>query len=167
MKRRLIYGLVIAALLLNLIIGAHIYLSSASAAEQKDSVYPNLELFANVLEKVRTEYVDGTNLTYHDLVYDALKGMIDSLDPHSEFMDPEEYQELQSDTEGAFGGLGLVVAMKDNYITVVTPMDDTPGFRAGILAGDHIIKINGKSTDKLALQDAVKELRGDPAPRSP
>jgi carboxyl-terminal processing protease len=162
MKRRLIYGLVIAALLLNLIIGAHIYLSSASAAEQKDSVYPNLELFANVLEKVRTEYVDGTNLTYHDLVYDALKGMIDSLDPHSEFMDPEEYQELQSDTEGAFGGLGLVVAMKDNYITVVTPMDDTPGFRAGILAGDHIIKINGKSTDKLALQDAVKELRGDP-----
>ncbi|MGA2685042.1 MAG: S41 family peptidase [Verrucomicrobiota bacterium] len=162
MKRRLIYGLVIAALLLNLIIGAHIYLSSASAAEQKDSVYPNLELFANVLEKVRTEYVDGTNLTYHDLVYDALKGMIDSLDPHSEFMDPEEYQELQSDTEGAFGGLGLVVAMKDNYITVVTPMDDTPGFRAGVLAGDRIIKINGKSTDKLALQDAVKELRGDP-----
>jgi len=162
MKRRLIYGLVIAALLLNLIIGAHIYLSSASAAESKDSVYPNLELFANVLEKVRTEYVDGTNLTYHDLVYDALKGMIDSLDPHSEFMDPEEYQELQSDTEGAFGGLGLVVAMKDNHITVVTPMDDTPGFRAGILAGDRIIKINGKSTDKLALQDAVKELRGDP-----
>ncbi len=162
MKRRLIYGLVIAALLLNLVIGAHIYLSSANAAESKDSVYPNLELFANVLEKVRTEYVDGTNLTYHDLVNDALKGMIGSLDPHSEFMDPEEYQELQSDTEGAFGGLGLVVTMKDNYVTVVTPMDDTPGFRAGIMAGDRIIKIDGKGADKLSLQDAVKELRGDP-----
>ena len=165
MKRRLIYGLVIAGLLLNLVIGARIYLSSANAEEQKDSVYPNLELFANVLEKVRTEYVDGQKLTYHDLVYDALKGMIDALDPHSEFMDPEEYQELQSDTEGAFGGLGLVVSMKDNYVTVVTPMDDTPGFRAGILTGDRIIKINGKGADKLSLQDAVKELRGEPGTR--
>ena len=162
MKRRLIYGLVIAVVLLNLAIGAHIYLSSAQAAESKDSVYPNLELFANVLEKVRTDYVDGTNLTYHDLVYDALKGMIGSLDPHSEFMDPEEYQELQSDTEGEFGGLGLVVTMKDNYVTVVTPMDDTPGFRAGILAGDRIVKINGRSAEKMALPDAVKMLRGKP-----
>ncbi|MGP8021249.1 MAG: S41 family peptidase [Limisphaerales bacterium] len=162
MKRRLIYGLVVVALLLNLAIGAHIFFSSAQAAEQKDSVYPNLELFANVLEKVRTDYVDGTNLTYHDLVYDALKGMIDSLDPHSEFMDPEEYQELQSDTEGEFGGLGLVVTMKDNYVTVVTPMDDTPGFRAGILAGDRIVKINGRSAEKMALPDAVKMLRGKP-----
>jgi carboxyl-terminal processing protease len=162
MKRRLIYGAVIAALLLNLAIGTHIYLNSAQAAEQKDSVYPNLELFANVLEKVRTEYVDGTNLTYHSLVSDALKGMIDSLDPHSEFMDPEEYQELQSDTEGEFGGLGLVVTMKDNYVTVVTPMDDTPGFRAGIMAGDRIVKINGRNADKMALPDAVKMLRGKP-----
>jgi carboxyl-terminal processing protease len=162
MKRRLIYGVVIAALLLNLAIGTHIYLSSAQAAEQKDSVYPNLELFANVLEKVRTEYVDGTNLTYHTLVDTALKGMIDSLDPHSEFMDPEEYQELQSDTEGEFGGLGLVVTMKDNYVTVVTPMDDTPGFRAGILAGDRIVKINGQSADKMSLPEAVKRLRGKP-----
>jgi carboxyl-terminal processing protease len=162
MKRRLIYGAVIAALLLNLAIGTHIYLSSTQAAEQKDSVYPNLELFANVLEKVRTEYVDGTNLTYHTLVDTALKGMIDSLDPHSEFMDPEEYQELQSDTEGEFGGLGLVVTMKDNYVTVVTPMDDTPGLRAGILAGDRIIKINGQSADKMSLPDAVKRLRGKP-----
>ncbi|HUA38481.1 MAG TPA: S41 family peptidase [Candidatus Sulfopaludibacter sp.] len=162
MKRRLIYGLVLAVLLLNLAVGAYIYLGTARAAEQKDSVYPNLELFANVLEKVRTEYVDGTNLTYHDLVYDALKGMIDSLDPHSEFMDPEEYQELQNDTEGEFGGLGLVVTMKDDYVTVVTPMDDTPGFRAGILAGDRIVKINGRSAEKMALPDAVKLLRGKP-----
>ena len=88
--------------------------------------------------------------------------MIDSLDPHSEFMDPEEYQELQSDTEGEFGGLGLVVTMKDNYVTVVTPMDDTPGFRAGILAGDRIVKINGRSADKMSLPDAVKLLRGEP-----
>jgi carboxyl-terminal processing protease len=77
-------------------------------------------------------------------------------------MDPEEYQELQSDTEGEFGGLGLVVTMKDNYVTVVTPMDDTPGFRAGIMAGDRIVKINGRNADKMALPDAVKMLRGKP-----
>ena len=165
MKRRLTYGVVIAALLLNLVVGARIYLGSAHAAERKDSVYSNLELFTDVLEKVRTEYVDGTNLTYHALVYDALKGMVDSLDPHSEFMDPEEYQELQSDTEGEFGGLGLVVEMKDNYVTVITPMDDTPGFRAGILPGDRIVKVNGQSVEKDSLPDVVKMLRGKPDTR--
>jgi carboxyl-terminal processing protease len=162
MKRRLIYGFVILALAVNLIVGARIYLSSAHAVERKDSAEPNLELFAGVLEKVRTEYVNGQDMTYRDLIYAALKGMTGSLDPHSEFMDPEEYRELQSDTEGAFGGLGLVVTMKDNYVTVVTPMEDTPGFRAGILSGDRIIKINGKSAERMSLPDAVKQLRGKP-----
>jgi carboxyl-terminal processing protease len=162
MKRRLIYGFVIMVLTVNLIVGARIYLSSAHAAERKDSAEPSLELFAGVLGKVRTEYVNGQNLTYRDLVYAALKGMIGSLDPHSEFMDPDEYRELQSDTEGAFGGLGLMVTMKDNYVTVITPMEDTPGFRAGILSGDRIVKINGKSAERMSLQDAVKQLRGEP-----
>ena len=162
MKRRLIYGFVIMALTVNLIVGARIYLSSAHAAERKDSAEPNLELFAGVLGKVRTEYVNGQNLTYRDLVYAALKGMIGSLDPHSEFMDPDEYRELQSDTEGAFGGLGLMVTMKDNFVTVITPMEDTPGFRAGILSGDRIVKINGKSAERMSLPDAVKLLRGEP-----
>jgi carboxyl-terminal processing protease len=162
MKRRLIYGFVISVLALNLIVGARIYLSSAHASGWKNSADTNLGLFTSVLEKVRMEYVDGQNLTYHDLVYAALKGMIGSLDPHSEFMDADEYQELQSNTEGAFGGLGIVVTMKDNYVTVITPIDDTPGFRAGILAGDRIVKINGKSTEKMSLRDVVKQLRGDP-----
>ncbi len=162
MKRRLIYGFVIMALTVNLIVGARIYLSSAHAAERKDSAEPSLELFAGVLGKVRTDYVNGQNLTYRDLVYAALKGMIGSLDPHSEFMDPDEYRELQSDTEGAFGGLGLMVTMKDNYVTVITPMEDTPGFRAGILSGDRIVKINGKNAERMSLQDAVKQLRGEP-----
>jgi C-terminal processing protease CtpA/Prc len=83
MRRRLIYGLAIVALILNLAIGARIYLGAAHAAGKQDTAYPNLELFANVLEKVRKEYVDGQNLTYHDLVYLSLKGMVGSLDPHS------------------------------------------------------------------------------------
>jgi carboxyl-terminal processing protease len=162
MKRRLIYGLVIVALAFNLAIGARIYLGSAHASDKQDTVYPNLELFASVLEKVRKEYVDGRSLTYHDLVYSALKGMVGSLDPHSEFMDVDDYQQLQNDTEGQFGGLGLVVSMRDSYVTVVAPMEGTPGFRAGILSGDRIIKIDGKSAEKMSLPEAVKLLRGEP-----
>jgi len=160
-KRRLIYGLVTLALSVNLVIGARLYLASAETAE-KDAVYPNLELFSYVMEKVRKDYVDGQNLKYQDLVYGALKGMLNTLDPHSEFMDPEKYKELQSDTQGAFGGVGIVISMKDNFITVVAPMEDTPGFKAGILSGDRIVKIDGKATDGMALPDAVKTLRGEP-----
>jgi carboxyl-terminal processing protease len=162
MKRRLIFGFVSLLLAANLIVGARIYLSSAHAAEKNDSAYSNLELFTEVMQKVRQDYVDGTNLTYHELVESALKGMVGSLDPHSEFLDADEYQDLQDDTEGQFGGLGLVVVMRDNYVTVVTPIEDTPGFRAGIVSGDRIIKINGKPLGKMSLQDAVKNLRGDP-----
>jgi carboxyl-terminal processing protease len=162
MKRRLIFIMVTLALVLNLVAGARIYLSSAQAVEQKDSPDANLEVFASVLEKVRTSYVDGTNLTYNALIHSALKGMVGSLDPHSEFMDADDYQQLQDDTEGQFGGLGLVVAMKNNFITVVAPMDDSPGYRAGILSGDRIVKIDGKSVDNVSLTDAVKKLRGQP-----
>src|SRR5437867_6036162 len=161
MKRRVIYAAVVLALGINLLIGARVYLSSAQAAE-KDSAYPSLELFSYVMEKVRKDYVDGQKLTYQDLVYGALKGMLNTLDPHSEFMEPEKYKELQSDTQGMFGGLGIVISMKDNFVTVVAPMEDTPGFKAGILSGDRIIKIEGKSTEKMSLQDAVKNLRGEP-----
>ena len=161
MKRRLTYGFVLVALTANLVIGARLYLGSAAAAE-KDSAYPNLELFSMVMERVRKDYVDGTNLTYQNLVYGALKGMVSTLDPHSEFLEPEKYKELRDDTQGQFGGLGIVVGTKDDYLTVIAPIEDTPGFRAGILTGDRIIKIDGKSTERLSLPDAVKTLRGDP-----
>jgi carboxyl-terminal processing protease len=114
------------------------------------------------MEKVRKDYVDGQSLKYQDLVYAALKGMLNTLDPHSEFMEPEKYKELQSDTQGAFGGVGIVVSMKDNFITVIAPMEDSPGFKAGIMSGDRIMKIDGTSTEKMSLPDAVKSLRGEP-----
>jgi len=160
MKRRVIFGTLALVLSVNLLIGARIFLTSAQAAE-KDSAYPSLELFSSVLEKVRKDYVDGQNLKYQDLVYGALKGMLNTLDPHSEFMEPDKYKELQNDTQGAFGGLGIVIWMKDNFVTVVTPMEDSPGSRAGILSGDRILKIDGRSTEKMTLQDAVKNLRGE------
>jgi carboxyl-terminal processing protease len=162
MKRRLIFGVVAVALALNLAIGAAIYLNSARAAEQKDSMDASLELFASVLQKVRAEYVDGTNLTYRDLTDAAIKGMVGKLDPHSEFMDADEYQQLQNDTEGQFGGLGLNVMVKSNYVVVIAPMEDTPGFRAGILPGDMIIRVNGASVENTPIDDVVKRLRGEP-----
>jgi len=161
MKRRLIYALVLVVLTLNLAIGARLYLGSAEAAE-KDSAYPNLELFSVVMERIRKDYVDGKDLTYQELVHGALKGMVNTLDPHSEFLEPTKYKDLQDDTQGQFGGLGIVVSLKDEFLTVVAPMEDTPGFKAGILTGDRILKIGGKSTERLGLPDAVKSLRGDP-----
>jgi carboxyl-terminal processing protease len=162
MNRRLIFGAVIAALLVNLAIGAQIYFATPKAAKLTDSSEQNLQLFADVLEKIRTQYVDGTNLTYRDLTYAALNGMVQKLDPHSEFLDPADYQQLQDDTEGQFGGLGLVVIVKDGFITVVAPMEDTPGARAGIVSGDRIIKVGTNSVVGAQLEDVVKELRGDP-----
>jgi carboxyl-terminal processing protease len=101
-------------------------------------------------------------VSYHDLIYAAMKGMLSSLDPHSQFMDPDDFKDMQDDTRSRFNGLGVEVAVKDGILTVVTPMEDTPAAKAGILAGDQILKINGVSTDKMNLQDAVETLRGEP-----
>src|SRR6478609_10205654 len=161
MRRRIIYGLLALLLTANVVVGARVFFRSARAAE-KDSAYPSLELFTYVMEKVRKDYVDGKKVTYQDLIYGALKGMINTLDPHSEFMEPVKYDDLKKDTQGEFGGVGIVVSMKDNYLTVVAPMEDTPGFKAGILSGDRIVKIDGKSAEKFSLTDAVKRLRGEP-----
>ena len=161
MKRRVLYGILLGVLSVNLFVGAQVYLSNVQAAE-KDDALPNLRLFSTVLDRVRQEYVDGDKLSYQELIYGALKGMLNTLDPHSEFMEPSKYDDLKKDTQGEFGGVGIVISTKDSYITVVAPMEDTPGFRAGILTGDRIVKIDGKSTEKLSLNEAVKRLRGLP-----
>src|SRR6185436_9482106 len=161
MKRRLLYGTLLVVLGANLLVGARVYFSSVQAAE-KDDAYPNLKLFSVVLDRVRSEYVDGNKLTYQELIHAALKGMLNTLDPHSEFMEPVKYDDLKKDTQGEFGGVGIVISLRDSFLTVVAPMEDTPGFKAGILSGDRIIKIDGHSTEKLSLPDAVKRLRGEP-----
>jgi len=164
MNRRFIFGAVIALLLLNLAVGAKIYTDTMrirGQAASEDS-RANLDLVEDVLHKIKYEYVDGTNLTYRQLVYSALKGAVSRLDPHSEFLDPESFHQLEDDTEGQFGGLGLVVALRGGFVTVVSPMDDTPGSRAGILAGDRILKVDGRNVEHLALDAVVKQLRGQP-----
>src|SRR3984957_10017151 len=167
MKRRVIYGMLIVLLVTLDVVGTHIYVNAAQVKD-KDSPYPSLELFSYVLNKVRTDYVDGKKLTYQQMLFGAVKRMINTLDPHSEFMEPVKYDELQKDTQGSFGGLGITIELKDNYVTVLAPMEDTPGFKAGILTGDRIIKIDGKDVQQLStqdaerLQEAVQRLRGEP-----
>jgi carboxyl-terminal processing protease len=161
MKRRVLLGMLFGALAVNLVFGALAYFNNVQAAE-KDDALPNFRLFSTVLDRVRQEYVDGDKLSYQDLIHGALKGMLSTLDPHSEFMEPIKYEDLKKDTQGEFGGVGIVVSTKDNQLTVVAPMEDTPGFRAGILTGDRIVKIDGKGTEKMSLPDAVKRLRGLP-----
>lgn len=161
MKRRLLFGLVALLLAANVMIGAAVYLYAAESG-QKDSAYPSLELFSVVMEKIRREHVDGAQFTYQQLVRNALKGMLSELDPHSEFLEPSNFEDLRNDTQGKFGGIGVVVSIKDDHLTVVAPMEDTPGFRAGIRTGDRITRIEGRSTDRMTVQDAVKLLRGDP-----
>ncbi len=161
MKKQIIYTLLLGILGLNLLLGAQIYLGQAQAAGRED-VYANMEVFTRVLELVRQNYVDGSKVSYEDLVNGALKGMINTLDPHSEFMDARKFDDLRKDTSGEFGGVGIVVSLRDNVITVVAPMDDSPSAKVGIATGDRIVKIDGQSTEKITLNDAVSKLRGKP-----
>jgi carboxyl-terminal processing protease len=123
--------------------------------------YEELKVFSEALSIVRKNYVDEK--TPKDLIYGAIKGMINSLDPHSGFMTPEQYKEMQVDTKGEFGGLGIQIGIKEGMLTVIAPIDDTPAYRAGIKAGDKIIKINDEFTKDLSLQDAVTRMRGIPS----
>src|SRR5262245_62064033 len=159
MKRRVFYGLLLGLLAVNLFVGAQVYFSNVQAAE-KDDALPNLKLFSTVLDRVRQEYVDGDQLTYQKLIHDALKGMLNNLDPHSEFMDDAKYDELKKDTQGEFGGVGIQIQVKDGFLTVFSPMEGYPAYNAGILTGDRIIKIEGRPAERLNIGDAVKRLRG-------
>jgi carboxyl-terminal processing protease len=136
--------------------------TASPAAPTDDHGYSEIATFAKALELIRQDYVDGQKISYHDLIYAAMKGMLSSLDPHSQFMDPDDFKDMQDDTRSRFNGLGVEVAVKDGLLTVVTPMEDTPAAKAGIQSGDQILKINGTSTEKLGIQEAVNVLRGEP-----
>jgi len=151
----------IIAVVLGLIVFA---VSSLALSEiekkQKGELYRKVELFSDAIVIIQTEYVDETKA--QDLIYGALKGMLSALDPHSQFMDPDTYNELKVDTEGKFGGLGIEITIKDGLLTVVTPIEGTPAWKVGVKSGDRIVKIDNDLTRDMALTDAVKRLRGKP-----
>jgi len=121
-------------------------------------VYENIEVLGEVLRKIEKNYVESTDPK--GLVYGAIKGMVKTLDPHSFFMSPEEYKELMIETKGSFSGVGIEITVRDHVLTVVSPIEGTPAFRAGIKAGDQIIMIGGKSTKDFSIMEAVRLIRG-------
>ena len=120
--------------------------------------YEELKTFTEVLAQVQKHYVEEVKTK--DLIYGAIRGMLATLDPHSAFMPPEVYKEVQVETKGEFGGVGIQIGIKDNQLTVIAPIDGTPAERAGIKAGDHIIKVDAESTKDMTLVDAVQKMRG-------
>ena len=124
----------------------------------EENLYENLKIFTDAMALVKVEYVKGVNAK--DLIYGALKGMLSSLDSHSQFLDPDTYKEMQVETKGKFGGLGIVISLKDNHLTIISPLEGTPAYRSGVKANDWIVKINGETTKDITLTEAVKKLRG-------
>ena len=128
------------------------------AMAEREETYEALKLFSDVLQEIEAGYVDKVDAD--QLIQDAITGMVGSLDPHSSFMPPEAFDELQDDTKGEFGGIGIVISMRKGVLTVVSPIEGTPAYRAGILAGDVIVEIDGESTADMALWESVKKMRG-------
>jgi carboxyl-terminal processing protease len=154
MKKAFVTGALLVVLTLSL--GG----SAASKSTDNAGTYEQLKLFTEVLSIVQNQYVD--EVPPKDLIYNAIKGTLRGLDPHSSFLDPDSYREMQVETSGSFGGLGIEITLKDDILTVVAPIDGTPAYRAGLHTGDRIIKIDGLATKDMQLADAVKRMRGKP-----
>jgi carboxyl-terminal processing protease len=127
---------------------------------EKDDIYDHLNLFGNVFERVRSQYVD--EVSDKELIEYAINGMLSSLDPHSAYLNSEDFAEMREQTRGEFGGLGMEVTMEDGFVKVVSPIDDTPAYIAGIKAGDLITHLDGTSVLGLSLREAVEIMRGKP-----
>ncbi len=147
--------LLILVAVLGVLIGGG--LIGTRAATDKEP-YESLKVFTDVLHIIEKDYVKPVKTK--ELIYGAIKGMLSSLDPHSSFMTPKMYKEMQVETKGSFGGLGIEITMKDGVLTVIAPIADTPAYKAGIKAGDQIIAIEGKPTKNMTLMDTVRRLRG-------
>ncbi|MBU4343763.1 MAG: S41 family peptidase [Candidatus Omnitrophica bacterium] len=135
----------------------------AERTRSTDELYKELELFSDAVSIIRSDYVEEPESK--TLIYGALKGMLSALDPYSQFMDPDTYNEMKIETEGEFGGIGIEITIKDDLLTIISPIDDTPAYNVGLKAGDKIVKIDGKITRDLTLIEAVKRLRGRPGTR--
>ena len=161
-KQKLFWVMLVSVLTVNLVVGAKIATQNTKESDTAEVAFEKMQLLAEVLLQIRQNYVDEDKTQYKDLLYGALRGMLQSLDPHSQFMEPDTFSDMKNDTDGEFGGLGIVIGMRDGILTVIAPMEDTPAYRAGIMHGDKIVAIEGESTENLSLQDAVKKMRGEP-----
>ena len=135
-----------------------LYFNNAAYSENIDKLYQKIDLFSEVLEKIQKEYVD--EIDQADVMDSAINGVLQSLDPYSAYMNPEIFKEMQTETSGEFGGLGIEISMEAGVVKVISPIDDTPASRAGIKAGDYIVRINGEQVQGKTLFEAVNLMRG-------
>jgi len=156
----------VLVLVFGIFVGVSVSLTSSVMADKKTAQesagLPLNELrnFSDIFARVKTDYVEDVD--DKTLLENAIRGMLSGLDPHSTYLNPEEYKELKIGTTGKFGGLGIQVGMEDGFVKVISPIDDTPAFRAGLESGDLIIRLDEKSVKGMSLNDAVKIMRGDP-----
>lgn len=155
----------ILVLVFGIFVGVSVSLTSSVLAEKTTENSVGLPLnelrnFSDIFARVKTDYVEDVD--DKTLLENAIRGMLSGLDPHSTYMDSDEYKELKIGTTGKFGGLGIQVGMEDGFVKVISPIDDTPAFRAGLKSGDLIIRLDDKTVKGMTLDDAVKIMRGDP-----
>ena len=148
-------SVIFAVFLIGVLIGSG---QSQKVSALSNNMYEDLKVFTDVIGLIQKDYVEETKS--NDLIQGAIKGMLETLDPHSAYMPPTMFKEMQEETKGRFEGLGIEITLKDGVLTVVSPIEGTPAFRAGVLAGDQIIKIDGETTKNFTLVDSVKRLRG-------
>jgi len=158
MKTRHILTAAAVSLLLSPIFGPGSVRAEAADAKNDAETYRLLNLFGDVFERVRADYVEKP--TDKELIESAIGGMLSSLDPHSSYMNADRFKDMQVDTRGEFGGLGIQVTMEAGFVKVISPIDDTPAFRAGIEAGDFITHLDGEVVQGMTLQEAVDKMRG-------
>ncbi len=154
MRKKVIVSAVIVAVV------AASYTMGFSFGKEREDIYKELEIFSEGLAVIEKKYVEDESP--EDLIYGAMRGMLFSLDSYSQFLTPEDYKNLLIETEGQFGGLGIEITIRDSLLTIVSPIEDTPAWQAGVKAGDIIVKIEGKLTKGITLNEAVKKLRGKP-----
>ena len=152
--------IILVSVLFFLIASTGILIGRWSIVGAEGEGYEDLKVFTETLTMVKKNYVEEVKTK--DLVYGAIKGMLSSLDPHSSFLNPEAFKEMQAETKGEFGGIGIQIGVKEGILTVIAPIEDTPAYRAGLKAGDKIIKINNESARDMSLHDAVSKMRGAP-----
>jgi len=152
--------IIIDILLISLLMAGILLINGGSGHVKAGTgdIYKNIEVFTEVLRQIEKNYVEPQDP--QKMIYGAIKGMVQNLDPHSSFMTREEHQDLLIETKGSFSGVGIEISVRDNVLTVVSPIEGTPAHAAGIQAGDKIVRIDDKSTNDMTLSDAVKSIRG-------
>src|SRR5882672_9852789 len=151
-RRHMTYSLPLLAVLL--------LFCSPAVRSAADQTYEDMKMLIEVMNLIRDNYV--TEIDTKKLVYGAAAGMVKTLDPFSQFLEPDAHKEMKTETEGEFGGLGIRIAIRDGILTVITPLPGTPAYRQGVLPNDRIIKIGGETTQDITIEQAVKKLRGAP-----